>query len=195
MLLQVRGSFKAMRGPVGFRLCSEILEYGRVRMWRRKRFAANLRRLSSHRAKRKRRAHGDLRSTNYFAAVMTSYVKRRDRSNDKLLTSYTLKYSNDHKVGIRLLKTAYAKTSRMCRNMARTKKILDWRTGMYMFWSEVQAVLELKTPPGTHSDEVVVRMRAGLAKMKKHETTTCRGWQQQEIRSLLEKAMNLLFWT
>ena len=56
-------------------------------------------------------------------------------------------------------------------------------------------MLELKTPPGTHSDEVVVRMRAGLAKMKKHETTTCRGWQQQEIRSLLEKAMNLLFWT
>ena len=195
MLLQVRGSFKAMRGPVDFRLCSEILEYRRVYMWRRKRFTGNLTRLSSYRAKRKRRTHGDLRSTNFFAAVMTSYVKRRDRSNDRLLARYTQKYAKDHKLAHRLLKMAHAKTSLMCRRMARTNKLRFWRTGMFMFWSEVKAVFDLKTPPWTHSDEVMVKMKAGLAEMKKHQTTTCRGWQQEEIRTLLERAMNLLFWT
>ena len=195
MFLHVRGSFVAMRGPVDFRLCSEVLEYRRIYMWRRKRFTGKLMKISSYRAKRKRRAHGDLRSTNFFAAVMTSYVKRRDRSNDRLLSRYTLKYEKDHKLAQRLLKMAHAKTSLMCRRMAKTKRLRLWRTGMYRFWSEVKAVFDLKTTPGTHSDEVLVKMRAGLAQMKKQQTTTCRGWQQEEIRTLLERAMNLLFWT
>lgn len=195
MLLQVRGSFKAMRGPVDFRLCSEILEYARVREWRRARFKGNLIKVASYRAKRKRRAHGDLRSTNYFAAVMTSYVKRRDRSNDKLLSRYTLKYEKDHKLAHKLLRMAHAKTSLMCRRMAHTKKLRRWRTGMFMFWSEVKAIFDLKSPPWTHSDEVLVKLKAGLAEMKKHQTTTCKGWLQEEIRTLLERAMHLLFWT
>ena len=138
MFLHVRGSFVAMRGPVDFRLCSEVLEYRRIYMWRRKRFTGKLMKISSYRAKRKRRAHGDLRSTNFFAARMTSYVKRRDRSNDRLLSRYALKYEKGHKLAQRLLR---------------------------------------------------------MAQMKKEQTTTCRGWQQEEIRTLLERAMNLLFWT
>ena len=195
MFFHVRGSFTAMRGPVDFRLCSEVLEYRRIYMWRRKRFTGNLMRLSSHRAKRKRRAHGDLRSTNFFAARMTSYVKRRDRSNDRLLSRYALRYEKGHKLAQRLLRMAHAKTTLMSMKMAKTKKLQAWRSGMYKFWTEVKAVFDRKTPPGTHSDEVLAKMKAGLAQMKKEQTTSCRGWQQQEIRTLLERAMNLLFWT
>ena len=194
MLLKVMGSFAAMEEDVDFKLCSEILEYRRIYVYRRWRFAKKLAALSSYLAKRRRRMHGDMRSTNLFGARMTGYIRRKDRANEKLLTRYTLKYQKIHRAALQELKNAKIKTSLMCAKMKKTLKLRRWRTGMYKFWIEIKNILDLNSEPWTHSDDVVARLRQALAHMVKNETTTSKGWQQLEIRGMLERAMEKLFW-
>ena len=191
----VKGSFVAMRGPVDFKLCSEILEYRRVRVYRRWRFSRWLAALSSYSAKRRRKMRGDWRSVNLHAARMTGFIRRRDRANNKLLTMYSLRYSDQVTAAMEELRMAKAKAHRMCAKMAETKRLKMWKGAMHMFWTEIKMIMELKSEPWTHSDEVVASLKLSLYWMKQLQTTTSKGWLQGEIRGLLESAMEKLFWT
>lgn len=193
-LPKVKGSFVAMRGPVDFKYCSEILEYRRIYEYRRWRFSVHLAALSSYSSKRRRRMRGDARSTNVFGARMAAYVRRREKANDRLLTRYSLRYKELIGAALHELRTAKVKTSIMCSKMKKTLKLRRWRTAMYLFWYEVKDVLDLKTKPWLHSDEVVARLRRALGLMITFETTTSKGWLQQEIRGMLTSAMEKLFW-
>lgn len=191
----LKGSFIAMRGPVDFKFCSELLEYRRVRVYRRWRFSRWLAALSSYSAKRRRRMHGDMRSVNSFAARMAGYIRKRDRANDKLLTMYRLRYADRVETALKELKMAKAKAYLMFTKMAKTKRLRMWRGAMHMFWKEIKTIMDLQSEPWTHSDEVVASLKLSLYWMKQLQTTTSKGWLQGEIRGLLESAMMKLFWT
>ena len=187
-------TWTATKGPIDFKLASEILEHRRIYIYRRWIFARKLAVVSSYVAKRKRKMHGDHRSTNLFATMMTRQIEKKDRACERLLTKYTLKHKKVNQLALRLLKMAKAKTTLMSMKMAKTKRLKAWRRGMYDYWTEIKDVFDLKTVPWTHSDHVMARLKAALTQMKRFETTTCRGWQQAEIRELLTRAMSLLLW-
>ena len=187
-------TWTAMKGPIDFKLASEILEHRRIYTYRRWICARKLAVVSSYVAKRKRKMHGDHRSTNLFATMMTRQIEKKDRACERLLTKYTLKHKKVNQLALRLLKMAKAKLTLMSMKMAKTNKLKAWRRGMYDYWTEIKDVFDLKTVPWTHSDHVMARLKAALTQMKRSETTTCRGWQQAEIRELLTRAMSLLFW-
>ena len=182
------------KGPLDFKLASEILEHRRVYVYRRWILHRQLAVISSHVAKRRRKMFGNHRSTSLFANMMKRQVEREDQACERLLTKCVLKNKEINQHALRLLKMARAKLSLMSGKIAKTNKFKAWRQGMLDFWKEMKDVFDLKTVPWTHSSHVTARLKAALVQMEDHETTTCRGWQQLEIRSILTTAMTLLFW-
>ena len=182
------------KGPLDFKLASEILEHRRIYIYRRWIFNRQLAVVSSHVAKRRRKMHGDHRSTSLLATMMSRQIEKKDKACERLLTKCVLRNKETNQHALRLLKMARAKLSLMSGKMAKTNKFKDWRKGMLNFWNEMKDVFDLKTVPWTHSNHVTTRLKAALIQMKDHETTTCRGWQQLEIRDILTRAMSLLFW-
>ena len=187
-------TWTATKGPQDFKLASEILEHRRVHIFRRWILNRQLAVISSHVAKRRRKMFGNHRSTSLFAKMMRHQVERKDKACERLLTKCVLKNKETNQHALRLLKMARAKLWFMSRKIAKTNKFKAWRQGMLNFWREMKDVFDLKTVPWTHSGHVKTRLKAALVQMKDHETTTCRGWQQQEIRNILATAMTLLFW-
>ena len=187
-------TWAATEGPQDFKLASEVLEHRRVHIYRRWILNRQLAVISSHVAKRRRKMLGDHRSTSLFANIMKRQVERKDEVCERLLTKCVLRNKEINQHALRLLKMARAKLSLMSGKMAKTNKFKVWRKGMLNFWKEIKDVFDLKTVPWTHSSHVTTRLKAALVQMKDQETTTCRGWQQQEIWSILTTAMTLLFW-
>ena len=182
------------KGPLDFKLASEVLEYRRIHIYRRWILNRQLAVISSHVAKRRRKMYGDHRSTSLFANMMKRQVERKDKACERLLTKCVLRNKEINQHALHLLKMARAKLWFMSGKMAKTNKFKVWRKGMLNFWKEMKDVFDLKTLPWTHSNHVTTRLKAALIQMKDHETTTCRGWQQLEIRNILTRAMTLLFW-
>ena len=146
-------------------------------------------------SKRRRSRHGSSKTLNQIGAKMASYVKKKDREDDKLLTNALFKDMRKCKATLQVLKDTAAKLAVMSSRMAKTKRFIMWRGAYYGFKREIKTILDLESVPWTHSDEVVRRLKYALAQMSKYQTSTAMHWLQLEIMEMLRDAMERLFWT
>ena len=176
-----------------FKMCAETIEFRRRAIQRRRRFARQLKVVSSTLARRKRDIHHNRLSLNKIARIMETQVRKGDEADNKLFGKYIDYYDEQIQQTLQVLKDAANKVDHIFARVKGTFKFTMWVAACRDFMKRIRTTIQM-SGPWVHQSEVVRRLYITLSQMESYQTTTQAYWQQVEVKQMLRDTMNKLFW-